>query len=86
MDCPKCGVGKLSEVTVRLQDLKPEQLKAFQAAGRKPELTLDQCFACRGIWFDAGELEEYLKYDTWAMDGEEAGADLEKQLDAKIAK
>lgn len=50
MDCPKCKIGKLSPTTVR--GFKP---------GPDIELTVDQCFTCHGVWFDAGELEKYLK-------------------------
>ena len=46
MNCPKCRAGKL------------ETLKLHTKQGH--DLELDQCSICGGIWFDRGEIEEYL--------------------------
>ena len=54
MDCPKCSVGKLNEVAIRAtryENAQPQHV----------ELKVAQCFTCQGVWFDAGELKQYLK-------------------------
>jgi Zn-finger nucleic acid-binding protein len=50
MDCPKCSIGKLEELIIHFRLLK-----------KNYELTVDQCFTCHGVWFDANELESYLR-------------------------
>ena len=42
-------VGKLKEITV----------------GKKNAITVDQCFACGGLWFDKNELAEAINKEIW---------------------
>ncbi len=56
MNCPKCTIGKLEEKIVRGLKVKDEI----------NSLTVDQCFACGGVWFDADELDQAIK--QWVID------------------
>ena len=81
MDCPKCGVGKLSEVVVPIGRYSTDD-KEIEAG---LELKVDQCFTCSGIWFDASELEKYLSEDINLLDSPEVDPALKKTLDKKPA-
>lgn len=68
MDCPKCKAA-MNEKTIRTL---------------QGPVTIDQCSACEGFWFDTGEVEK-LK-DTWRPDfidsgDAKKGKDLNKQRD-----
>ena len=83
MDCPKCGVGKLQEVTVPFKRYTTEE---EQRRHPVEDLAIDQCFTCNSIWFDAGELKTYLTEDINLVDSPDIDPDLEKTFDRKIAK
>ncbi|MBI5202758.1 MAG: zf-TFIIB domain-containing protein [Elusimicrobia bacterium] len=72
MNCPKCRAGKL-------QDLK---LKTKQAK----TLELEQCNMCGGVWFDRGELEDYLGGTVTVIDFPKLDAALAVELDYREAK
>lgn len=75
MDCPKCAVGKLNEVTVRIHVSGPDQ-----------ELKVDQCFTCEGVWFDRGELEQYLKGKFKAISSAMMPDEALKELSQQVGK
>jgi len=55
MLCPKCRDQKLERRSVPIRDRSiPGPDETVRTLG------LDQCPACSGAWFDAGELEKYL--------------------------
>lgn len=83
MDCPKC-IGKLSKITVRLNEVYRSKL--IQGEGLTQQLELDQCFGCSGVWFDAGELEKYLAEKITIVNSPSIGAKLTKEQDEKIGK
>ncbi len=83
MDCPKC-VGKLSKITVNLN--KVYRSKSLRGEGLTEEIELDQCFVCKGVWFDAGELEKYLAEKVTIVDSPSIGPKLKKEQDEKIGK
>lgn len=57
MNCPKCD-GTLGRVTVTA---RPEYGKGvLQTSGNAKNIEVDQCLSCNGIWFDVGELDQYL--------------------------
>lgn len=77
MDCPKCGIGRLGPITVQV----------FRRTGQKADvqtIELDQCGACEGVWFDADELETYVKERLTAVDSRSAFAGPPpEEMDAK---
>ena len=83
MDCPKCSVGKLNEITVRTNTLYRSPV--LQGEGVNVDLTLDQCFVCNGVWFDAGELKKYLAENITIVNSPEIGQALMRGADQKIA-
>lgn len=64
MHCPKCPTGRLDRLELQFF------MKPLFGQGRREVLQLDQCSACRGIWFDPGELELYLKQQVTAADSQ----------------
>ena len=84
MDCPKCSVGKLNEITVRANNLY--RAVALQGEGTSFELKLDQCFVCNGVWFDAGELQKYLSENCTIVNSPEIDRPLIEKADKKISK
>ena len=84
MNCPKCPVGNLNEVTIRVDNLY--RAKVLQGEGRTLELKLDQCFVCNGVWFDAGELDKYLAEQINIMDSPEVDRSLMEELNQKVGK
>jgi len=52
-----------------------QQLKAHQVPG-EPPFHIEQCDSCRGLWFDAGELERFVKTDIASMVRKAGGLDL----------
>ncbi len=83
MDCPKCSVGKLNEITVRANDLY--RAKALQGESVTMELKLEQCFVCNGVWFDAGELKKYLAEDVTIVNSPVADRVMLKEADQKVS-
>ena len=83
MDCPKCSVGKLNEITVRTNNLY--RAKALQGEGTLFELKLDQCFVCNGVWLDAGELKKYLSENITIVNSPEIDRPLIEDADKKIS-
>lgn len=87
MKCPKC-IGKLDEITVILDEVvigkkeKPEDIKKVE----ETKLILDQCFVCKGVWFDKGELEKYLEKGITIVDSPPIEKDLMTSLDNKSGK
>ena len=75
MNCPKCTVGKLSEVTVRIQ-----------VPGADQELVVDQCFTCEGVWFDANELETYLRQKLTSLNSGVISDEVLKELNRRVGK
>ncbi len=87
MDCPKCPVGKLSEVTVKINNIYRE--KILQGEGATLEIRVDQCFVCSGFWFDAGELDKCLSEHVNVLDSLESpdvDQALMKELKQKLGK
>ena len=84
MDCPKCAVGKLNEITVRTNTLYRSPV--LQGEGVNVDLTLDQCFVCNGVWFDAGELKKYLAEHITIVNSPEIDQSLMQEADQKVAK
>jgi Zn-finger nucleic acid-binding protein len=82
MDCPKC-LGKLNEVEIRFHEIKdmPKQKEAMIST-----LTVDQCFVCNGVWFDAGEIEKYIEKKLTIVDSPMIDLDTMLDLDKKIVK
>jgi len=56
MNCPKCRIGKVEEVT----------LSGLVVEGGVDSLTVDRCFGCGGVWFDTGELDSAIR--EWVID------------------
>lgn len=56
MNCPKCKIGKLKETT----------LSGLKVKDGVDSLTVDRCFACGGVWFDAHELDAAVR--EWVID------------------
>ncbi len=77
MDCPKCPLGKLGEVTVHA---------LMGAPGQTVDLTVDQCFTCQGVWFDAGELDQYLKLKLTVVSSDFLPDTSVKAIDQQIGK
>ena len=75
MDCPKCPVGKLNELTIRLHVPGPDR-----------QLKVDQCFTCEGIWFDSGELEQYLVEKLKAINSAAMPDEALQELDQQVGK
>ena len=84
MDCPKCSVGKLNEITVRTNTLYRSPV--LQGEGVNVSLKLDQCFVCNGVWFDAGELNKYLTENVTIVNSPEIDQSLMQEADQKVAK
>jgi len=82
MDCPKC-IGKLNKVEIRFHESAdmPEQKEV-----RITILEVDQCFVCNGVWFDAGELEKYIKNKLTIVDSPAIDLGLLDEFDKKIVK
>ncbi|MBK8869503.1 MAG: zf-TFIIB domain-containing protein [Elusimicrobia bacterium] len=83
MNCPKC-IGKLSEVGIRLNTAY--KAKILRGEGLTTTLTVDQCFSCNGVWFDAGELKKYLDEKITVLDSDKIPSDLMEQLNDKTGK
>lgn len=83
MDCPKC-VGKLQRTTV--SSFQTSQAEELKGAGLKFQLELDQCFVCRGVWFDKSELDKYLSEAMTRVDSPSVGTALDRSLDARAGK
>jgi Zn-finger nucleic acid-binding protein len=83
INCPKCGIGKLNKVEIKYHEIAdmPTQMGANVTT-----LEVDQCFVCKGIWFDAGELEKYIEKKLTILDSLPLGIDMIIELDKKIAK
>ena len=75
MKCPKCKAGKLENFTIQGDG---------PSAGQS--LELDQCDLCGGIWFDAGELETYLKGGFKPVDAPELDPQIAVRLDQTAAR
>ena len=57
MKCPKCD-SMLNKVKVKT---RPEYgADILDDAEQVDEIELDQCVSCNGVWFDVGELDQYL--------------------------
>lgn len=83
MNCPKC-VGKLSRIVVRLNEAYRSNL--LKGEGLTSELELEQCFVCKGVWFDAGEIEKYMDEKVTIIDSPPLEPKLKKELNEKIGK
>jgi Zn-finger nucleic acid-binding protein len=57
MKCPKCG-GALS--VVRILKHASYGGTALRDAEATKALEVNQCLGCNGVWFDAGELDQYI--------------------------
>ena len=72
MNCPKCRAGKLQ--TLQLHTKKGQALE------------VDQCSICGGLWFDRGELEEFLSGTPEIVDAPQLDPSLAVELDYEEAK
>lgn len=72
MNCPKCRAGKLQTLTLHTQQGK--------------SLEVDQCSMCGGVWFDRGELDEFLSGTVEIIDFPQLDASLAVELDYRDAK
>ena len=82
MDCPKC-LGKLQKTTIRIAETNATE--ELRGAALSYNLEVDQCFVCNGVWFDKGELDKYLTEGITVVNSSSVGADLDTELDKKIA-
>ena len=80
MKCPKCALGMLEETEVRLYATTE---KGTVQADEPKTLTTDVCSLCKGIWFDKGELFEYLESGMTSLGG--GSATEYPDIDAKAA-
>lgn len=83
MDCPKC-LGRLQKTTIKAYEV--HDVKALEGAGLSYELEVDQCFVCKGVWLDKGELDKYLKEGITVIDSPSLGHEMDKQLNDKKGK
>lgn len=72
MNCPKCRAGKLQALILKTQ--------------QGPELHVDQCSICGGVWFDHGELDRYLSRKLDVLESPQLHATLAVELDHREAK
>ncbi|HLD30043.1 MAG TPA: zf-TFIIB domain-containing protein [bacterium] len=85
MKCPKC-IGKLEPVRVEMSEVfMPEKGGKNSVKTRTTKLELDQCFVCKGVWFDKDELEKYLLRGFTAIDSPPVSSDIRETLDRKSA-
>ena len=83
MDCPKC-IGKLGKITISLNEAyKSGKIKG---KGVTEELELDQCFVCKGVWFDSGELDKYMNEGVTVIDSPPIDSQIKNDQDKKIGK
>ena len=80
MDCPKC-VGKLKQTAIT--DRTISESPDSKDKGKTVELEVDQCFVCKGVWFDRGEMKKYLSGKMTIVDSPALGGKLDQELDAK---
>lgn len=80
LDCPKC-IGKLQKISITLN--RAHTAKGLQGAGMALNLEVDQCFVCKGIWFEKGELERYVSEGMTSLDS--PSLDMDQILDSKKA-
>ena len=78
LDCPKC-VG-------RLESVKIPDAGTGSIADRDNFLEIDQCFACRGIWFDQNELKRCIMLEGFPEGLAPSIKDPAGFLDARDAK
>lgn len=79
MNCPKC-----SESLRRIRSTLKKEYVHGEFAGEQIHLAVDQCFACNGIWFAAGELESYLNLKLVILNSPAIEAALIKEYDERI--
>ena len=78
MNCPKC-----SKSLRRIRSTLKKEFVHGEFAGKQIHLSVDQCFSCNGIWFDAGELESYLDLKLVILNSPAIESALIKQYDDK---
>ena len=83
MDCPKC-VGRLQKKTVNVKFYSDK--KGSEPKSISKDLELDQCFSCGGVWFDQGELDQYMSDQLFDINSPLLGGDLDQKLDQKDGK
>ncbi|MFH1414961.1 MAG: zf-TFIIB domain-containing protein [Elusimicrobiota bacterium] len=83
MKCPKC-VGKLQKKEIKVYEQKGSD-KSKDSYGSYG-LEVDQCFVCKGVWFDKGEFEKYNTDKLTIIDSPALGGDLDRELDTRKGK
>lgn len=79
MQCPKC-----QNVLTRITSSLGKEYSAGKNKGEKIRIKVDQCFECNGVWFDAKELESYLKENLIVINSAEVCPELKQEHDEKI--
>ena len=73
MNCPKCPQGRLAPTDIRL-------FARQDGDGVTGLLEVDRCELCGGVWFDAKELDAYLRERLTLVDGPAASRAVDRAV------